>query len=281
MNQRIKQMKGISARLSNRRVFYSIFLAVIAGFFILFFTSRLWLPASGTITETPVGTKYQIGVSSYLQLKSQALAADGSLIVDLGIADLNISSEKTYSIGATDASNKRIDLEILYSDSSFVIVRIPSAEKSKAVLVNVQVQEQRFDKDTPEKAKVYSFAFLTESLKTDTSLPADFSSEMCILYDMQVDLGLLKSEEVQYQIRLQQNLAVISNAEKKIADIQSSQQFMTAEEQAASARQIEQLQNAIISTQKEITTLSDNLLLVQSNIAAKEQKIEEYQTEIT
>ncbi|MFV0351862.1 MAG: hypothetical protein ACK5JF_06075 [Oscillospiraceae bacterium] len=56
---------------------------------------------------------------------------------------------------------------------------------------------------------------------------------------------------------------------------------MTAEEQAARARQIEQLQNAILSTQKEITTLSDNLLLVQSNIAAKEQKIEEYKTEIT
>lgn len=276
MQQKIKELKSKFVRLTDRRTFYFLLLGIIATIFTVFFSSRLWLPATGTITETPVGTTYQSG-NIRIHLKGMKInRQENFMLASIGISDMNISSTSMLKAGAYNDSGKLLAMDVVFSGSNFILVKVPKIQNQKIVSLALQIQDYSLDGNALGKAKTFQFSNLVENIEVDNFLPAFPTESESILFDMVLDLELLQLQQEQIQNTITQNLNIIESAKSKIGEKQEQQQFQTPSEIEESKRQIERFTSSILTAEKDTEKANAALFEMEGSIQSKKQKIAEY-----
>lgn len=285
MQQKIEELKDHVTRLYSRRVFHIVFISIVTALFIIFFTSRLWLPAAGTVTETPAGTSYQAGsASTNILLKGWKLhPEDGYMLVDIGIEDMNIRRQMSYSISAQDAAGRQVEVSVLHQGTDFVMLAVPNATKQKVVCVTIQAKELSPDDSDAGKGSTKNIRFiaLIENVAQDPDISTSLSGDEYVLLDMHFDLELLELRLQDCKESIQSNMDVIENANIKIAALREKQAFQTKEEIGESDRQITQLLGSITTAEKENAKLGEERFNLSGQIENKGEIIDKYRQEIT
>lgn len=275
MIEKIKSNIESKTRLLNRRVFHFMVMGSIAAIFVFFFTTKLWMPAIGTIVETPIGT--QLGSATTIQLKSwKQDISTGSHIVDLGLSHTNPGTIPEYGVSAIGSDGKTKDIEVMGDTNGFVILKIVDASKVKAIQLYVTVEELNLDGSVHTKATTYVFGMLRENIVDNEDIPDAFSEEQAILFDMNADLDLLNLLFEEQQEKMQSKAEFIQSAKDKIESLENSKTLKTAAEIEETDKEISQLESSIKTAEAEAEKIVVEYESLKGRIDDKEEKIELY-----
>lgn len=259
-----------------RRKTHTILIIIILFLFFIFFTSRFWLPAAGTLVETPIGTVHESGYNTFVLKSWKQNQQTGHMLVTIGITDMSVGVDVSYNLGAYDLTNSQVDFEVVYAGSDFMMIKIPSAKRYAGLTIAIQVVEEKNGEILDKNSTVFTYSALTENVQDDSTLQENPGEKECILMNLQSDAELMEVRLQECDSAISENQTVVDSATKKIADMEQGLALQTPAEQDGTKQQISALYSSIDTAKREIEKLESDRYDIVDQIDAKLAIVQDY-----
>ena len=267
VNEQVIKEKNAKMKRNGHRFLISFFIIFIAGYFI-FFTSKVWMPASyEDIDETPIGATVSgndrnVTLISWVYDENEQVQE-----VILEITNSATDGIDTYKWSALERSRGYFDVETVVNAKDFVVLRIKGVHpRWTEISLRMDIKADASNDAVFNTLKFYTSKKAIKRVSelktcTETDYRIQASDYKIDMFDR--DITKLATKISKYE-------KTIANAETRISELEEKEEFQTDEEKSETLEQINTLQSEISDLKSKCDSAAADIRELQEKIKMQE-----------
>lgn len=263
----IKNIKSKSKAIKkDKSKVLSVLLIVFVFLYIVFITSKLWMPKSYTgIDVSSIGESFELREKTITLDAWQYSKEEKAMQIMLELEDMSIDGEE-LNIVLKDLNNKEYKLTNIVDENDLIVLQSNIRNSWSELILTVSVGDEE-NADMLQFTMNYKKCEMVDKIKN-----TDKNSYYKMAYESKIDgyekeIEALKKEKK--DIQMQED-----NAEEKIKDLEKSMEFQTKEQQQETKTSIIQIETKLDDLEKEYEDKSSEIQEFYEKISLTKDKID-------